>query len=49
MDLLTPLQGGATLENLTKNINEGIWEKPLGRGLADGIIPTNRVMSEIRG
>jgi cyclic pyranopterin phosphate synthase len=49
VDLLTPLRAGATLEELRQLILEGIWNKPWGHGLAEGIIPLNRVMSEIGG
>jgi cyclic pyranopterin phosphate synthase len=49
VDLLTPLRAGATLEELRRLILDGIWEKPWGHGLADGLIPLNRVMSEIGG
>jgi cyclic pyranopterin phosphate synthase len=49
VDLLTPLRQGATLAELRRLILDGIWEKPWGHGLADGIIPLNRVMSEIGG
>lgn len=49
VDLLTPLRAGATLEELRKLILDGIWGKPWGHGLADGVIPLNRVMSEIGG
>jgi len=49
VDLLTPLRAGATLEELRRWILNGVWEKPWGHGLADGIIPLNRVMSEIGG
>jgi cyclic pyranopterin phosphate synthase len=49
VDLLTPLRAGATLEDLRQIIIGGVWEKPWGHGLADGIIPLNRVMSEIGG
>ncbi len=49
VDLLTPLRAGATLEELRQWIQNGVWEKPWGHGLADGIIPLNRVMSEIGG
>jgi len=49
VDLLTPLRAGATLEELRHLILDGIWEKPWGHGLADGVIPLNRVMSEIGG
>ena len=30
-------------------ILDGVWEKPWGHGLADGLIPLNRVMNEIGG
>lgn len=49
VDLLTPLRQGAMLEELRNIILEGIWYKPWGHGLAEGIIPLNRVMSEIGG
>jgi cyclic pyranopterin phosphate synthase len=49
VDLLTPLRAGATLEDLRQIILDGIWYKPWGHGLAEGIIPLNRVMSEIGG
>jgi GTP 3',8-cyclase len=49
MDLLTPLRGGATLEELRKIVLEALWEKPWGHGLAEGLIPMDRVMSEIGG
>lgn len=49
VDLLTPLRAGATLEELRRLILDGVWEKPWGHGLADGIIPLNRIMSEIGG
>ncbi len=49
VDLLTPLRAGATLEDLRQIIIGGVWEKPWGHGLADGVIPLNRVMSEIGG
>ncbi len=49
VDLLSPLRGGATLEELRQIILDGIWYKPWGHGLAEGLIPMNRVMSEIGG
>ncbi len=49
VDLLTPLRAGATLEDLRQLILDGIWNKPWGHGLAEGVIPLNRVMSEIGG
>jgi cyclic pyranopterin phosphate synthase len=49
VDLLTPLRSGASLDDLRELILDGIWHKPWGHGLAEGIIPLNRVMSEIGG
>jgi cyclic pyranopterin phosphate synthase len=49
VDLLTPLRDGASLNDLRQLILDGIWVKPWGHGLAEGIIPLNRVMSEIGG
>jgi len=49
VDLLTPLRAGATLEELRRLILDGVWEKPWGHGLVDGLIPLNRAMSEIGG
>jgi GTP 3',8-cyclase len=49
VDLLTPLRAGASLEDLRQIILNGIWYKPWGHALAEGVIPLNRVMSEIGG
>lgn len=49
VDLLTPLRAGATLDELRQIIQDGIWHKPWGHGLEEGVIPLNRVMSEIGG
>ncbi len=49
VDLLTPLRAGASLEELRKIILDGVWHKPWGHGLAEGVIPLNRVMNEIGG
>ncbi len=49
VDLLTPLRHGASLEELRQQILEGIWHKPWGHGLAEGVIPLNRVMNQIGG
>ncbi|MDK1028218.1 MAG: GTP 3',8-cyclase MoaA [Anaerolineae bacterium] len=49
VDLLTPLREGATLDELQHIILGGIWEKPWGHGLAQGVIPLNRAMNEIGG
>lgn len=49
VDLLTPLRAGASLDELRQIILDGVWEKPWGHGLAEGLIPLNRVMNEIGG
>ena len=49
VDLLTPMRAGATMEELRKLLLDGVWEKPWGHGLADGVIALNRTMSEIGG
>jgi cyclic pyranopterin phosphate synthase len=49
VDLLTPLRAGATKNDLRDIILDGIWNKPWGHGLAEGIIPLKRIMSEIGG
>jgi cyclic pyranopterin phosphate synthase len=49
VDLLTPLRAGASLEDLRVLILSSIWDKPWGHGLDEGLIATNRTMSEIGG
>lgn len=49
VDLLIPLRDGASIKDLRQLILDGIWEKPWGHGLDEGLIPLNRVMSEIGG
>jgi cyclic pyranopterin phosphate synthase len=49
IDLLTPLRAGASLEDLRGLILQGVWEKPWGHGLAQGVIPLNRAMNQIGG
>ena len=49
VDLLTPMRAGATLDELRRLLLDGVWEKPWGHGLADGVIALNRTMSEIGG
>ena len=49
VDLLTPLRSGASDMELRQIIVDGVWRKPWGHGLAEGLIPLNRVMSEIGG
>jgi GTP 3',8-cyclase len=48
-DLLTPLRRGATDAELEELIRSLIWRKPWGHGLPDGLIPLDRVMSQIGG
>jgi len=48
VDLLTPLRAGASLDELRQLILE-VSGTSLGHGLEDGLIPLNRVMSEIGG
>jgi cyclic pyranopterin phosphate synthase len=49
IDLLTPLRRGASIDDLRAMILDAVWRKPWGHGLAEGLIPLNRVMSEIGG
>lgn len=49
VNLIDPLRAGADDEELTKIIRKAIWYKPWGHGLAEDVIPLNRVMSEIGG
>ena len=49
VDLLTPLRQGANLGDLRQLILDGIWHKPWGNRLADGLIATDRVMNQIGG
>lgn len=49
VDVMTPLRNGASDRQLKDIIEEGIWWKPWGHGLAQDVIPLNRVMSEIGG
>ena len=49
VDLLTPMRDGAGDDELMSIIRKGIWWKPWGHGLAEDVIPLNRVMSEIGG
>jgi cyclic pyranopterin phosphate synthase len=49
VDLLTPLRAGATMGELRHLILDGLWQKPWGHSLAEGVIPLNREMSEIGG
>ncbi len=49
IDLLTPLRAGASLDDLRQMILQAVWDKPWGHGLAQGVIPLNRVMNQIGG
>ncbi len=49
VDLKTPIRRGANAEDLVEILRAAIWRKPWGHDLADGVIPLNRVMSEIGG
>lgn len=49
IDLKTPLRRGASNDDLAEMIRAAIWRKPWGHDLADGVIPMNRIMSEIGG
>jgi cyclic pyranopterin phosphate synthase len=49
VDLLSPLRYGAKISELRQLIIDGLWHKPWGHGLAEGVIPLNREMSEIGG
>ncbi|KPK08267.1 MAG: cyclic pyranopterin phosphate synthase MoaA [Anaerolineae bacterium SG8_19] len=49
VNLINPMRAGATDEELTAIIRKAIWFKPWGHGLAEDVIPLNRVMSEIGG
>jgi GTP 3',8-cyclase len=49
VDLLTPLRTGASLGELRQLVIDGLWQKPWGHALAEGVIPLNREMSEIGG
>lgn len=49
VDLLTPLRAAASQADLRDLVINALWNKPWGHGLAEGIIPMNRAMSEIGG
>ena len=49
MNLIAPLRNGASDAELVQIIEDAIWWKPWGHGLAEDVIPLNRVMSEIGG
>jgi len=48
-DLRAPLRAGVSQEELTDLLLSGIRSKPSGHHLAQGEVPSKRVMAEIRG
>ena len=49
VDLLTPLRAGASDQELSAMIARGVHAKPWGHGLAENVIATSRIMSQIGG
>ncbi len=49
LDLKTPLRKGATRDDLIDLMSKAIYRKPWGHDLSSGVIPMNRIMSEIGG
>ena len=49
LDLKTPLRKGARVDDLVEMMTRAIYRKPWGHDLSSGVIPLNRVMSEIGG
>jgi GTP 3',8-cyclase len=43
------MRNGASEDDLRALILDGVWNKPWGHGLAEGLIPLNRAMNEIGG
>ena len=48
-DLRTPLRNGATYEEIRERFRAAAYRKPWGHGLARGVIPQRRIMSQIGG
>ena len=48
-DLRTPLRNGATYEEIRERFRAAAYRKPWGHGLARGVIPRRRIMSQIGG
>jgi cyclic pyranopterin phosphate synthase len=49
IDLLTPMRAGISFEELKVLIRDAVWHKPWGNGLREGVVPQERVMSQIGG
>jgi GTP 3',8-cyclase len=48
-DLRTPLRNGATYDEIRERFRAAAYRKPWGHGLARGVIPRRRIMSQIGG
>jgi len=48
-DLRTPLRSGATYEEIRERFRAAAFKKPWGHGLAQNVIPVQRIMSQIGG
>ena len=48
-DLRAPLRSGATYEEIRERFRAAAYRKPWGHGLARGVIPQRRIMSQIGG
>jgi GTP 3',8-cyclase len=48
-DLRTPLRNGATYDEIRDRFRAAAYRKPWGHGLARGVIPRQRIMSQIGG
>jgi cyclic pyranopterin phosphate synthase len=49
VDLLTPLRGGASFEEMRVLMREGAFHKPWGHSLSSGVFAENRAMNQIGG
>jgi cyclic pyranopterin phosphate synthase len=49
LDLRPLLRAGAGDAEVRAALREGVWRKPWGHGLADGVLPVGRGMSQIGG
>ena len=49
LDLRPLIRSGATDAELRAALREGVWRKPWGHGLKDGLLPVGRGMSQIGG
>lgn len=49
VDLLTPLRQGATFAEMQQLMLDGVYHKPWGHGLAQGLVAGNRAMNQLGG